>query len=348
MSNPDYTGQSAELVPQAMRGYRFWRFMLKRNELYGQRGGVWPIREPYNATCRIMPTLDFNKVKHEDFVEETYNRHNAPYEDCSCGIYARYFLDHYVSSNPPFGDYEDHILYGSVKATGKTLLGTKGFRSATMEIEAFVNIHSDLLSDEENEFLDIIAHSYGVRMYHIYEEFIEDYPPVDLSALGIEVKVKQTHPYIDRVWTGHISPSTTITGRYTRQQTVRGRRGGQDELYREWLSINVNNSQTQQGCKCDRCHSIRREIVENISSQHKPQIVTINEDLEKLRQDQVKLSYDAYVAGVYQWSDSGQNTSITFNSEAISESHRLRMEMLAAMPQLDQKRISRDLMGGGA
>lgn len=61
--------------------------------------------------------------------------HDAPDESCRCGFYAYTELDHIEL------DYNPHerMVIGVVKGTGRTLLGSQGFRSEKAEIVALVN-----------------------------------------------------------------------------------------------------------------------------------------------------------------------------------------------------------------
>lgn len=61
--------------------------------------------------------------------------HDSPVEDCKCGFYAYTDTDHEELDADIYHDSNDYVL-GIVKGTGRTLIGTRGFRCERAEIVA--------------------------------------------------------------------------------------------------------------------------------------------------------------------------------------------------------------------
>lgn len=67
------------------------------------------------------------------FTEGTDGRHAAPSEDCKCGFYAYTDVEH--SEIDSYREDSDFVL-GVIKGTGRTLIGTRGFRCEKAEVVA--------------------------------------------------------------------------------------------------------------------------------------------------------------------------------------------------------------------
>jgi hypothetical protein len=65
-------------------------------------------------------------------VEYSGNKHAVPDENCQCGFYA--YSDSKHAETKPYKS--EHVILGIVRGTGRTLIGTKGFRCEKAEIVA--------------------------------------------------------------------------------------------------------------------------------------------------------------------------------------------------------------------
>lgn len=67
------------------------------------------------------------------FTEGKDGRHAAPSEDCKCGFYAYTDVEH--NEIDSYNESDDFVL-GVIKGSGRTLIGTRGFRCEKAEIVA--------------------------------------------------------------------------------------------------------------------------------------------------------------------------------------------------------------------
>lgn len=175
-----YDGETA-VVPGTLRGYRFWRYDRIKMELLPVHINLGPWQLGLNfASCasdrsllRSPRVADAGKVElhHHD-----YDSFPAPMTGCTCGIYATYD-DSYRVHRPRFWvDYGDDVpslvVHGSIKASGRVLLGEKGFRASKAEVEALWGWRAKPA-----------AWAYGVPWFFTYREFVRHYPPHDVSSL---------------------------------------------------------------------------------------------------------------------------------------------------------------------
>jgi hypothetical protein len=134
--------------------------------------------------------------------------HEVPGDDCKCGIYCGYEPRNVQDS---WGNQNN--LFGVVKATGKTKMGTAGFRTGQAKIVALslANVLDDNMDSttvvawdgslvREDQFkegmpagayrkqvaADLMARYKGVQLFDTDEEMIAAFPPDDITALGIE------------------------------------------------------------------------------------------------------------------------------------------------------------------
>lgn len=74
---------------------------------------------------------------------------------------------------PP--EYRDNAFWGSVKATGRILLGTRGFRAQKIEIEALCASQSYRL--HRSGILEKIGNHYNVPVFHDLDALLAEFPP---------------------------------------------------------------------------------------------------------------------------------------------------------------------------
>jgi hypothetical protein len=157
----DYTGPEHLLVPGTLRGYRAW--------IVGG-GKLRSIidREPWlvsgnTAMCRrgIMPRIT--------------SLHDAPDSRCTCGFYAKHRLEGVER------DYDPSIFtYGSIRASGKVILGTEGFRAQHADIEA---LYVPWTPSPPSP--DLLWHLQRINLPVFYnrDRFLAAFPPISVDHL---------------------------------------------------------------------------------------------------------------------------------------------------------------------
>lgn len=132
----DFHGLPFDLAVGEVYGMRMWR-MDKYGRLYARNWkGTW--RPGVNvAKCikrewvRSGPYV----VSTGDFTFRENHEHPAPSESCSCGFYA--YTDSFHAETQPFTESNgEEVILGIIKGTGRTLIGTQGFRCEKAEIVA--------------------------------------------------------------------------------------------------------------------------------------------------------------------------------------------------------------------
>lgn len=174
-----YTGPL--IVPAGLRGYRCWR-LANREEgkrfprraedarLFPVHADTSPPWEPRRMTASCDKELAgrHERRKHADV--------RSPVKDCACGFYATYEPRAYRDHLPQIWDmYEgkDHaFVHGSIIATGRVILGSRGFRAEYAQIEALWGL-----------LTAGVARFYGVPWFRTHRAFVKHYPRHDVSAL---------------------------------------------------------------------------------------------------------------------------------------------------------------------
>jgi hypothetical protein len=102
--------------------------------------------------------------------------HIAPVRGCTCGIYAKHTLkaveDEFMSGN---------LMYGSIKAYGRIILGDSGFKAEYAEIEALLWHGLPIRYKYPDGGLAKILDS--VPFYTSRKKFLKDYPPISVDHL---------------------------------------------------------------------------------------------------------------------------------------------------------------------
>lgn len=160
----DYNGIDSVLLPSSIIGFKHWSFqnnVPKSSHYADWSNGKW------EAVCG----------KHKE--------HKSPDVDCTCGIYAHYLPMESYSIGPA-------AVLGVVEASGKIVMGTKGFRAEKMKILALAGIGTTNKWFEFIETFDAcipVLEKYceplGIDMFTDVREMKAKYPQTDLSALGI-------------------------------------------------------------------------------------------------------------------------------------------------------------------
>lgn len=177
--NP-YDGEEVDLVPGTLRGYRAWRVLNGQLRAISQ-STIWT-DEGLVARC-------FANGYCAQMCERCMEMHKAPVRECTCGIYAMYGLVDVVAA---YGS--NVVVTGVIEASGKILLGTKGFRAEKARIVA-AYLHPSLLDldmgirwswREENS-----ATFPSVRWFNDMTDMAMEFPPSDLTEFGIASELER-------------------------------------------------------------------------------------------------------------------------------------------------------------
>ena len=147
--DPSFHGPAVEMVPGTLRGYRAWTPMRD-----------WTLHSVITSYTWTRPNTSAAACFRGN---ETRCHDRSPTLGCGCGFYAYYN----AISGYGYGD-----LIGSVKAHGKIILGTLGFRAEYMEIEALCSVDRGCYAD-----------AYGVPRFPTLEELLENFPPSNVTEL---------------------------------------------------------------------------------------------------------------------------------------------------------------------
>jgi hypothetical protein len=163
--------QDPALVAGELRGYR--QFDLRHDGLYPQvhtESGPWHARLE-RARCVVTP------------------EHAAPASGCTCGLYAWYLPGSATVALGPAS--------AVVAASGRCILGDRGFRAAAARIEA-VALPGHLLCRPwaAARIRQMLTARYPeTTVYASARRMIRDHPPQDVSALGINPPADRSRGY---------------------------------------------------------------------------------------------------------------------------------------------------------
>lgn len=171
-SQSEYSGEEDILTIEGVIGYRQWGY--SHAGLVSMKPADWSTGK-LHARCERM------------LFEQNFKEHKSPEISCYCGIYAHYLpLESYTRNYP--------AVFGVIEASGKILMGTKGFRAEKAKIlalggyghhnewfEVSIPEQSRYARESLLEFCDSI----GVYYFDDVEEMIHQFPQVDLTSLGV-------------------------------------------------------------------------------------------------------------------------------------------------------------------
>lgn len=208
-SQQNYHGQTATLVPATLRGYRSWTSYRdsedpSRFKLIGQYSHHWRPNKTMVAICGVK------------------KEHEAPGDNCTCGIYAKY--------TPVTSSWGR--VPGIVEASGKIILGTKGFKSAEARIVALYYNLDNFGTSSLNAIIEI-AEQFGVPYFKSEWEALEAFPIQDLSALGIEIDTSDERDVALKVLAARILEleNNNIYQEYSQNSTGRTRSSDMMQRY---------------------------------------------------------------------------------------------------------------------
>lgn len=172
-SQRDYSGEKNFLTIEGVLGYRQWAY-TPQTGLSSMKSADWSTGKTH-AECQRM------------VFENNFKEHKSPEISCYCGIYAHYLpLESYTRN------YSS--VFGVIEASGKILMGTKGYRAEKAKILALAGFgyHNEWFEvsyPEESKYardgLLEFCDSIGVYYFNDVQEMIHQFPQVDLSTLGV-------------------------------------------------------------------------------------------------------------------------------------------------------------------
>ena len=171
MSPAAFEGGPPTLVPGELRGYR--QFQLRTDGLYPLvhfRAGPWD-GGVHRARC------------------STGAEHDAPAAGCRCGLYAWYLPGSATVALGP--------VSAVVSARGRCILGDRGFRASSARIEAVALPAAVRLNPASAARARrmLSTHYPGTLVYGSVRRMLKDFPPHDVSGLGIEPPPDRSRGY---------------------------------------------------------------------------------------------------------------------------------------------------------
>lgn len=172
-SQRDYKGDEL-LVLESVRGFKQWTWSKER-KLVSMFPADWTNGSLTSECSRYALNKDKASV-----------RHRSPDLECTCGVYAHYL---------PLESYEKPrgCIFGVVEASGKILMGTKGFRAEKAKVVALGGYGPSNQFFENTEKTrgvypdDVVdfCTSIGVPYFPTVKQMVFEFPQTDLSSLGV-------------------------------------------------------------------------------------------------------------------------------------------------------------------
>lgn len=191
-TNPYGSYSEPEMYMGSLRGYRAWSFYGETD--YANRDGrceerCWPYcGEPEHMAP--LKSVFISRYEYKPGVNEAIcardnlfnacpagSDHVVPTPGCGCGFYATYY------GFP--AEYINRAVLGTVRATGRILLGERGFRSTKVEIESLA-VGYDIADVERPKVfraLKMLGEHYDVPVFEHPAELLRAFPPVEVDGL---------------------------------------------------------------------------------------------------------------------------------------------------------------------
>lgn len=163
-----FSGSDQEVVPGVLRGYRAWMPYWEYTDVMRTE----PRLRALNFLAAWTPGRNVaicqnqvNRVSHTAGVP-------VPHAYCTCGFYARHGSFFGINIKP--------IVVGVIKAYGKVVLGTEGFRAQYADVEA---LSVDYLDAHAEQAAVSLEGFYQVPVYRTRADMVRDYPPISVEHL---------------------------------------------------------------------------------------------------------------------------------------------------------------------
>jgi hypothetical protein len=167
-----YTGETAQLVPGTLRGYRGWRLVDPGS---GLLRSITAMTDWETATLHAgcdqhiaMSMRGQNILAYlmGDSLSPSHAADDVPAKNCSCGIYAKH---------NPFDDIEGSVM-GVIEGWGKAEVGSRGFRCRHARVVA-------LAYGGRSPFLKPLEKRYKVPVFHFMDDLVCNFPPINVAEL---------------------------------------------------------------------------------------------------------------------------------------------------------------------
>ena len=185
----EYSKHGPALVPGFLRGYRSWLVTDDRSRVdeIGLDGDLRLLSMTY-TNYRWLPGLQHATCAHNLLPDDAPPHESAPSVGCECGFYAHH--EGFPSNYPAY-------VEGSIKVTGRVILGTRGFRAEKAEIEALcigslarrapncqccIKIYQ-LFQESAPQIIQYLGRRFRVPTFLDSNELMQAFPPMDISAL---------------------------------------------------------------------------------------------------------------------------------------------------------------------
>ena len=156
---------TAELAAGSVFGIRCWYYEPANHTLTGMFCQRWEKHtDTYIATCqRKHSFLPLSRV-------DVHQTPAPPEIDCGCGFYAYWHVDDVMA--PSYGC----VILGVIEGFGRTLLGTRGFRSEKARISGLHVPQRSSLTALSDLIGELLALEYAVPVYSSLPELLEACP----------------------------------------------------------------------------------------------------------------------------------------------------------------------------
>lgn len=172
----DYKGNEL-LILESVRGFKQWTWNKDRKLV-----SMFPADWSNGSLTSECSRYELDKDKSSAI-------HRSPDQNCTCGVYAHYL---------PLESYEKkrNSIFGVVEASGKILMGTKGFRAEKARVVALAGYGPCNQFFENTEKTrgvypeDVVdfCTSIGVPYFPTVNQMVFEFPQTDLSSLGVSTE----------------------------------------------------------------------------------------------------------------------------------------------------------------
>lgn len=214
----EYSGHET-LIPGTLRGFRTFRIHLSSQI-------EWVGDEPYwswdesallsNDKTKIVQIVNLmattrdkiwkpgiNRAECDASNQLRFSRHETPSLSCTCGFYATYDLS--------FPFYGAAVVVAAIEASGKIILGTRGFRAQNAKVVAVAPAYPYREDNPSRLHIDEIGKRYTAPVFRDSSELYHNYPPSDVSELVPKEAPKKGIPWSPPIPTKIWYETTTTT-----------------------------------------------------------------------------------------------------------------------------------------
>lgn len=158
------------LVVGTLRGYRTWRSGRTNPDGLLPLTAVTRREIPWGVVTTAVCAAPTDAVEHQ---------HAAPADGCACGIYGWY--------RPDDTAILPSSVFGVVEASGRVLLGDRGFRAERARIRAVVTRRRRIAT---------ACRAAGIEVYSRKRDLIAAWPPEDITGLVPEAAQRSNDPVL--------------------------------------------------------------------------------------------------------------------------------------------------------